>query len=149
MKPKAKDLWKCPECGRRFANQNQSHSCGRYTVEEFLEGRPARAVALFKVFADAAGECGPVTLAPAKTRVGFQARMIFAAVNRLGALGLEAHVVLARRLDGPRFTRVESLSARNHVHHFIIRSPEEVDEEVGSWLREAYRVGAQEHLAKD
>ncbi len=87
-----------------------------------------------------------MTLAPARTRVGFQVRMIFAAVDRLGRDYLDAHVVLARRLEKARFRRIESISPRNHVHHFRIRSVAELDDEVVGWLREAYAVGEQLHL---
>ena len=59
---------------------------------------------------------------------------------------LDGHVVLARRLEHPRFTRIESLSPRNHVHHFRLRDPAEIDDEVRGWLREAYAVGEQRHL---
>lgn len=38
-----KSLWTCPKCGRQFTNRNQSHSCGRYTVEDFLKGKPSGA----------------------------------------------------------------------------------------------------------
>ena len=75
--------------------------------------------------------------------------MIFAAVNRLNDDGLAAHVVLARRLEHPRFTRIESISPRNHVHHFMIQDPCEIDTEVKAWLREAHAVGKQEHLVND
>ena len=149
MKVKPTTLWRCPKCSRRFANQNQPHSCGHYTVDSFLKDRGPQAIALYERFVSAVRECGAVTLAPAKTRVGFQVRMIFAAVNKVSDRGLDAHVVLARRLENPRFTRIESLSAKNHVHHFRIRSLEEIDGEVRSWLKEAYRVGAQQHLARD
>ena len=74
--------------------------------------------------------------------------MIFAAVNRLGEQGLAAHVVLARRLENPRFNKIESISAKNHVHHFRIRVAGEIDNEVRGWLAEAYLVGKQEHLAR-
>lgn len=139
-------LWRCPECGRPFANRNQSHSCGRFTVAEFLAGKPEAARALYQAFVALVERCGPVILAPGKTRVGFQVRMIFAAVDRLGADTLDAHVVLARRLEHPRFRRIESISPRNHVHHFRIRSVAELDDEVAGWLEEAYRVGEQAHL---
>jgi hypothetical protein len=142
------DLWRCPRCRRPFANVNQRHSCGRWRVEDFLRGKSARAVALYERFAALAGECGPFILAPAKTRVGFQVRMIFAAVNRLNDSGLAAHVILARRLEHPRFTKIESFSPHNHQHHFKLASLDELDDEVRAWLREAYRVGAQEHLPK-
>jgi hypothetical protein len=140
-------LWTCATCDRPFANRNQSHACGRYTVEEFLTGKSKHAVRLYKSFVEAIRECGEVIVAPAKTRVGFQVRMIFAAANRLSERGLAAHVVLARRLEHPRFSKIESISPRNHVHHFLIRDVHEIDDEMRLWLREAYAVGRQEHLA--
>jgi hypothetical protein len=72
--------------------------------------------------------------------------MIFAAVYNLTDEFLDGHVVLARRLDSPRFKRIESFSPRNHAHYFRIHSLDELDDEVKSWLEEAYKVGKQEHL---
>jgi len=140
------DLWQCPKCGRYFVSKNHPHSCGKYTVEDFLSGKSAEAVALFARFEALVRGCGPVLIAPAKTRVGFQVRMIFAAVNHLSERGLDAHVVLARRLENPRFRRIESLAPNSHVHHFRIQSLDDLDDEVAAWLREAYAVGEQKHL---
>src|SRR5690349_10039288 len=89
-------LWQCPKCDRPFANRNQSHSCGKYSVDDFLAGKSKHSIALFNRFRQMIESCGPVILAPAKTRVGFQVRMIFASVNKLNDDGLFAHVVLAR-----------------------------------------------------
>jgi hypothetical protein len=72
--------------------------------------------------------------------------MIFAAVNRLSPDKLHAHVVLARRLESSRFIKIETISARNHVHHFTIEEIKELDDEVLGWLQEAYQVGLQKHL---
>ncbi len=57
------------------------------------------------------------------------------------------HLVLARRLESPRFTKIETISRRNHIHWFCFRSREELDDEVLGWLREAYAVGLQQHLS--
>ena len=143
-----RELWKCPTCRRPFANRNQSHSCGRYTVEQFLKDKSEDAIALYDRFVEAVAECGDIILAPAKTRVGFQVRMIFAAIYRLDDRGLRAHVVLARRLEHPRFTRIETFSPRNHAHHFELSGVDEIDDEVREWLREAYSVGRQDHLRR-
>jgi hypothetical protein len=140
------DLWSCPRCGRRFANTNQPHSCGRWTVDGFLRDASAHERALYDAFARAVHACGDVTDAPAKTRVGFQARMIFASVNRLKGGELRAHVVLTRRVEHARFTRVDELTPRCFVHHFTLCSPDEVDAAVRSWLAEAYDVGEQLQL---
>jgi hypothetical protein len=72
--------------------------------------------------------------------------MIFAAVNGLSDRGLDAHVVLLRRLDSPRFRCIESLADNCYVHHFRIQKLEELDAEVDAWLCEAYVVGEQKHL---
>ena len=144
----SRKLWICPRCGRKFVNRNMPHSCGHYSVKEFLKGKSPYALSLYKRFVALVRSCGPVRIAPAKTRIGFQVRMIFAAVNKLDDRGLDAHVVLTRRLESPRFRRIESLTPNCHVHHFRIVSSSELDEEVKYWLQEAYRVGAQEHLSR-
>jgi hypothetical protein len=124
------------------------HSCGRYSVTRFLTGKNKHAIALYQRFCQLVHECGPVHIAPAKTRIGFQVRMIFAAVNNLSDHALDAHVVLTRRLDGPRFRRIETMTSKCYVHHFRIESLEELDGEVKDWLCEAYRVGTQKHLSR-
>ena len=124
------------------------HSCGRYSVKQFLAGKSQHAVSLYEHFSALVHECGPVLMAPAKGRIGFQVRMIFAAVNKLSDSGLDAHVVLTRRLHGPRFRRIETMTPKCHVHHFRIESVSELDEEVKSWLQEAYQVGTQQHLTR-
>ena len=111
-----------------------------------MSGKPRRAVELYNRFVNLMKSCGPFLVAPAKTRIGFQVRMIFAAVNKLGERGLDAHVVLASRLEHPRFIKIQEMSPRCFVHHFRIEAVEEIDEEVARWLREAYRVGTQEQL---
>jgi hypothetical protein len=138
-------MWKCDGCGRRFANRNQSHSCGRYTLRGHLRGRTPQAVAIFRAFVKMAKRCGPVIILPEKTRIAFQMRMSFAALS-FRRDGLNGHVVLARRLENPRFTSIQTISPRNHVHCFRLRSLDELDRELMSWLREAYRVGKQLHL---
>jgi hypothetical protein len=61
---------------------------------------------------------------------------------------LNGHLILARCVDSPRFTKVEVYSPRNVLHAFRLTSPAEVDAQFAGWLAEAYRVGAQEHLAR-
>jgi hypothetical protein len=62
---------------------------------------------------------------------------------------IDGHVVLARRLENPRFRRIDTFSPRNHLHAFRFESIEEIDAGVASWLAEAYQVGEQRHLSRD
>jgi hypothetical protein len=141
-------MWRCPECGRQFANRNQSHACGNYTLASHFAQKPPVVRAIFDKVLRAARRNGPVTVLPEKTRIAFQVRMSFAAfvVRRNW---IDGHVVLARRLENPRFRRIETFSPRNHSHAFRFERIEEVDAEVASWLTEAYQVGEQRHLRRD
>lgn len=138
-------LWTCPECGRQFANQNQSHACARYTLAEHLEGKSPEVMALYLRLEAVILGLGPVIVNPEKTRIAFQVRMSFAAVT-LKRQWIDGHVVLARRLESPRFRRIETISPRNHVHSFRLTCPDDIDEEFIAWLEEAYLVGEQRHL---
>lgn len=98
-------LWTCHECGRQFANQNQAHACARYTLAGHLEGKPAEVVALYLHLEAVIQGLGPVIVNPEKTRIAVQVRMSFAAVT-LKRQWIDGHVVLARRLESPRFRRI-------------------------------------------
>jgi hypothetical protein len=138
-------LWRCPKCRRAFANRNQSHACGRFTLAHHFRGKPPMIRALFREVLAAVRAIGPVRVLPEKTRIAFQVRMSFAQVTPRRAW-LDGHVVLARRLEHPRFRQVQTFSARNHLHTFRIVEQRDIDGEFRAWLAEAYLVGDQQHL---
>jgi hypothetical protein len=139
-------LWACPTCGRTFANPNQTHTCAAPgDLDRHFAGRDPAVRAIFdRVLAAFAG-IGPVTVLPEKTRIALHVRMSFAAFTPR-ARWLDGHLVLARRIESPRFRRIETYSPRNVLHAFRLAAPDEVDDEFTGWLAEAYRVGEQRHL---
>lgn len=138
-------LWRCPECGRYFANRNQTHSCTQHHLESHFEGKSREVKELFDAFVTILRRFGPVKILPEKTRIAFQVRMSFAAVS-IRKTYLVGHFILGRRLDHPRFLRIETYSRRNHLHAFRVTSLADLDEEFASWAQEAYAVGEQQHL---
>jgi len=138
-------LWTCPKCGRDFANRNQFHFCSNVRLEDHFVGRDPQVIATFDALLAAAQKSGAVKVLPEKTRIAFQVRMSFAAFS-MRRHWVDGHVVLARRLDSPRFRRIEVISPRNQVHVFRLQEPSEADDEVERWLHEAYSVGEQKHL---
>jgi hypothetical protein len=138
-------LWRCPECGRGFANRNQSHSCSDVTLKSHFTGKSEHVRQLFDALASMIRKCGPVKVLPEKTRIAFQVRMSFIAVQ-VRRNYLIGHFVFARRVEHPRFTRVETFSPRNHLHAFRIDKLADLDDQFAAWTREAYAVGEQRHL---
>jgi len=138
-------MWQCTACGRDFANRNQVHACGRYELDDHFRGKPPEIRALFDQAAAAICALGPVRILPEKTRIAFHVRMSFAQLTPRRRW-LDGHVVLARRLEHPRFRKVQTLSPRNHVHEFRLSEPADLDATVLAWFAEAYLVGTQAHL---
>ena len=104
-------------------------------------------MATFRKLVAAARRNGPVSVLPEKSRIAFHVRMSFAAFT-LKKRWIDGHVVLARRRESARFRSVQVFSPRNVLHTFRLARPEDVDDEVVAWLREAYDVGAQRHLVR-
>jgi hypothetical protein len=144
--PARPSLWQCPRCLRRFASRNQSHACGRYELEPHFEGKPPAIRAIFDRFLAALLHNGPVTVIPERSRIAFQVRMSFAQLTPRRQW-VDGHLVLARRVDSPVFSRIESFSPRNHLHAFRLRAPRDITRELRRWMAEAYAVGDQLHLS--
>jgi hypothetical protein len=141
-------MWSCPGCGRTFANRNQTHTCGVLTdLDHHFLGKAPAVRAIFDRVLDVVSQLGPVTVLPEKTRIALHARMSFAAFMPR-ARWLDGHLVLARRVESPRFRRVDTYSARNVVHVLRLTAPEEVDDEIVRLLAEAYSVGEQQHRVR-
>jgi hypothetical protein len=122
----SRPLWRCPRCGRTFANPNQSHACAPLGgLDRHVAGTEPGVRETFERILAAVGRLGPVDVLPEQTRIALHVRMSFAAfVPR--TRWLTGHLVLARRVESPRFRRIEAYSPRNVLHAFRLTSPDEV-----------------------
>jgi Domain of unknown function (DUF5655) len=132
----ARPLWTCPRCRRQFANRNQSHSCGRFTVEQLLDGKPPEIIELFERLADLIQRCGEVVVAPTKTRILFKVRTVFASVA-VAKNWLDVVFVLGRRLKHRRIKKAQD-EYPGIVHFLRIEKAEDLDDDLAGWLHEAY-----------
>ena len=145
----SRSLWACPRCGRTFANVNQTHTCARLgdLDRHFIGTEPEVRATFHRIVATVSGPRSGETSCPEKTRIALHVRMSFAAfVPR--KRWLDGHLVLARRIDSPRFRRIEVFSPRNVLHAFRLTSPADIDAEFAGWLAEAYAVGEQRHVSR-
>jgi hypothetical protein len=141
-------LWECPRCGRTFANANQTHTCAALgDLDRHFAGSAPEVRRTFDRVLAVAESLGPVSVLPERSRIAFHVRMSFAAFMPRRAW-LDGHLVLARRIESPRFRRIEEFSPRNVLHAFRLTSAVEVNAEFAAWLAEAYAVGEQRHLVR-
>jgi hypothetical protein len=121
------------------------HSCGQYDLEALFARSEPHVLALFNRFAELVQSVGPVTIIPQKTRVVFQVRVRFAgAVPRKSAL--LCTFGFARRVESPRFEKIEKYAPKWYGHTIRVASESEFDAEFMDWIRESYAVGEQKHL---
>jgi Domain of unknown function (DUF5655) len=139
-------MWRCRTCGQTFVTRNMPHSCQVVALDEHFAASEPGVRATFDALLAAIEALGPVTVNATKSRISLQARMRFAAVERPRRRHLNAHLVLTRPIDNPRFTRVEHLEPYYHLHHIRLETPADIDAELKAWLAEAYEVGLQRHV---
>lgn len=97
------------------------------------------------------GEIPQASLRVQKTQITFTNPRVFAAVSFLPVRRKErrpAHYItvtlgLNRRLDSPRVDAASEPYPGRWTHHFLLASPEEIDEELTGWIREAAEFAAQ------
>src|SRR5690242_4571873 len=113
-------MWVCPKCKHKFYNTNQSHSCGRYSLDDFLKSKTEIAVKLFHHVIKEYQAIGDFELHPVKTRVALLTLMRFASINKIGKDYVDGHLVLVEPFEAECFYKVDNLSDRFFVHHFRI-----------------------------
>ena len=131
------NLWICESCGRKFKYRHQQHTCGKFSVKNLLKGNNPRAILLYERFEELVKRCGPVSIEPTKTRICFKTDTVFTAVN-VNKYGLNVSLILHKKLESPRFINIFKASPGKHIHHLKITSLDGLDDEVKSWLKDAY-----------
>ncbi|HEY7564517.1 MAG TPA: DUF5655 domain-containing protein [Acidimicrobiia bacterium] len=112
-----------------------------YTIEQYLSGRSPTARAYWDRLVELARRCGEFQFAPAKTRSGFMLRARFLVVFALSDRGASFGISLANRREHPRFRRIDQVGAHEYFHQMRVNSLEELDDEVGNLICEAYQWG--------
>jgi hypothetical protein len=118
-----------------------------WTVERHLEGMPEEVVDLFWSFIALVERCGPFTYSVAKTAITLKGERRGFAGAKPKARSLDGYLDLQRRVVADERIRSASpYTKRLWVHQFRIVEPKQLDSEFAGWIREAYAVGAGEHL---
>ncbi len=141
-------MWTCPKCRHQFYNKNQSHSCGSYTVDDFLRGKADESIRLFESFLQAYRRIGPFELHPVKTRVALLTQMRFCSINKIGSNYIDIHLVLVQPFAGAAcFYKIENLADRFFVHHArLYKDCDITSAELMKFMEMAWQTGQRLHV---
>ena len=141
-------MWTCPKCKAQFVQKNIWHSCGNYTVEQFLEGKSLRAIDLFYYFLNEYKKIGPIILHPVKTRIAFMVKVRFSGVNRLGRDYIQGAFWVKEKIISDKFYKTEEYTPNDFGHYFRIYNESDIDDEFRKYMKMAYKIGERKHLKK-
>lgn len=135
-----KELWECPKCDAKLVSPNMWHSCGQYSLGDLFSRSEPEVFYLFERLAEFISKFGSIIITPQKTRVTFQARVRFISVYPRKNYILVG-IWLKRRIDSPRFSKVEDYGSVGFVHYCKLHRESEMDDELREWVKESYEVG--------
>lgn len=113
---------------------------------DFFDGSP-QGLAICQRVRDEIAALGQASVAVTRSQVSFRRDRGFAYVWRPGRyvrsdVPAVLSIALPHRLDSPRFKSVVHPSTRVWMHHLELADPDEVDDEVRSWLAQAWAYAA-------
>lgn len=142
-------MWTCPKCKHKFYNTNQSHSCGSYTIDDFLQGKTKEAIELFNYFLSEYKKIGDLDIHPVKTRVALLTKMRFCSINKIGADYIDVHLVFTKPYnDNLCFYKIDNLANRFFVHHLKLYNKTDINSEVRKYMKLAYEIGNRKHVVE-
>lgn len=137
-------MWTCPHCKQRFVKNNQVHSCGDKTLDDFLTGKSEYTVELFWHFADAFQKIGKVTLHPTKSMIGFAAKTRMAYIIRLGKNFVDVVLPFDKAYsDNLCFHKIAQVpGTQQYNHHLRLTSADDLNAEVKKFMKLAYTLNS-------
>ena len=131
-------IWVCPRCDRQFGRVSQSHLCApALSIDAYFAGRDETQRRIFEAISQQLESVGPVHCEAVDVGILFKHARTFAEL-RPRRRGMMLSLLLSRRLDNPRVTRIARPSRNRTAYGIRLFTPDEVDDEVRAWLTEAY-----------
>ncbi|POY38410.1 hypothetical protein C3K47_03145 [Solitalea longa] len=136
-------MWICPLCQQKFLHQNQNHSCNDRTLESFLEGKSEITTQVFNRFVDEYRKIGDFVLHPAKSKIGFAAKIRFCSIINLGKNYIDVVFHLNQLYeDNLCFHKMGQIPGSNTFnHHCRIFSADDINDELKQYMLIAYDLG--------
>jgi hypothetical protein len=115
---------------------------------DHLGDKPAEVQAMYRRLVALIAACGPYEISVAKTAITFKGQRRGFAGAKPRRASLDGYFDLQRQVEDPRILSSSPYTKRLFVHQFRVTDVAQLDSEFAGWIREAYAVGAGEHLEK-
>jgi len=132
-------MWICPECGRKFARNKQSHSCIEYNIEDLFIGKGEIARVLYQALLDRVKEFGEIEVHAGKWGLTVRHLSTFLSVmiekNHLTLVFISAEPID----EFPVYQNYPHTGSR-FSNSVKIESADEIDDQLIRWLKQAWEL---------
>lgn len=135
--PDGVKLWQCPQCGRRFEREGQSHSCRVYALGLHFIGKPAGKLLYTHLRRAVQRRIGFFKIESLECCIHFVSTFTFAAV-KIFRDKIQVEFTLTRKLNSKRIDKCLKLSANRYLYVINVKAKEEIDHELIAWIQEAH-----------
>ena len=136
-----KELWTCPKCRRQFEKKNQVHSCNLYPLDKHFKGKEQVARPIYdKLTEQIEKKIGALKVESLPCCIHFVSTYTFGAVYALRNK-IRVTFTLNHKVRNPRIKKFSQMSNTRYLYAVDLGSPDKIDKELISWLREAYNSG--------
>lgn len=109
------------------------------SIEQVFDGKAPELRAIFDQLVDKLRQFGDVKVAPKQTSIHLEKNSGFAGVHpRKAYFNLEFRTDY--KIENPRITRVQQLSARRFEHTVKLERESDIDDQLLTWLKDAYEL---------
>ena len=131
-------MWQCPKCKREFIKPNQSHSCVSFPIENHFKNKEAVARLLFDALVnEIEHSIGLVKIESLPCCIHLVSDYTFGAVWAMKDK-IRIDFRISRKLDDPRISKQEKLSANRFLYYIDLESREDIDGQLIDWIKESY-----------
>jgi hypothetical protein len=130
-------LWKCPNCGRQFERQGQTHSCKPFPLKQHFIRKDAGKALYEKLRKAIRKQVGSFKIESLECCIHFVSTSTFAAV-KIFKDKIQLDFSLSYQIKSKRIDGFVKMSAHRYLYYISLHSEDEIDEVLLNWVQEAY-----------
>ncbi len=132
-------MWICPDCGRKFSRDNQSHSCLEYNLDDMFIGKDPKTRDLFDYLMVQVTAFGESAVYTAKFNITLRRLSTFAAIM-VEKTHLTIVFISREPIDEFPVHQTHQHSQNRSSNVIKVESIEEIDDQLIRWLRAAWEM---------
>jgi len=132
-------MWLCPKCNREFSTKNQWHSCAIIKEDEMFINSTRNVSEIYAVLKNKCTSFCDFNIDTTKSCLYFVKKKRFLVIKpKKNSLRLE--FVLPHKIDIFPVIKIYEISKFRYVHFISLDNPEDINNDIINWIREAYQL---------